>query len=113
MPVEMERGAVSARGAKSAKRRARIDASIFFTPARQPYCAARWRMCLHSKALALRPIVIYRMPDALMASDTHSSPPPGRSCPDSGPAIATTSLIRLRKRRWRTAGLSVIVAAAR
>jgi hypothetical protein len=37
MPVEMDHGAVSARGAKSAERRARIDASIFFTPARQPY----------------------------------------------------------------------------
>jgi hypothetical protein len=31
MPVEMERGAVSARDAKSAERRARIEASIFFT----------------------------------------------------------------------------------
>jgi hypothetical protein len=51
MPVEMERGAVSARGAKSAEPRARIEASIFFTPARQPYCAARWRIYLASKGL--------------------------------------------------------------
>src|SRR5215471_3587164 len=63
MPVEMERGAVSARGAKSAERRAaRIDASIFFTPARQPYCAARWRIYLPSKALShCAPVVCLRL----------------------------------------------------
>ena len=49
----------------------------------------------------------------LIASDTRWSPPPGRSSPDSGLAVATTSLIGLRKRRRRIAGLSGIVAAAR
>jgi hypothetical protein len=161
MPVEMERGAVSARGAKSAERRARIDASIFFAPGESALLRRRWRIYLPSEALShcarssacrcsvisrstspawssaalgcacrrsarpgttherpliaravisfpsapseVTPIVILSVPGALMASDTHWSPPPGRSCPDSGPAIATTSLIRLRKRRWRTA----------
>ena len=71
------------------------------------------RVVFRIAGLRLPAFCPYRMPGALMASDTHWSPPPGRSCPDSGPAIATTSLIRLRKRRWRTAGLSGIVAAAR
>ena len=61
MPVEMECGAVSARGAKSAERRARIDTNIFFSPARQPYCAARWRIYLPSKALLhCAPVVCLR-----------------------------------------------------
>jgi hypothetical protein len=59
------------------------------------------------------PIVILSMPGTLIPSDTRWSPPPGRSCPDSGLAIATTSLIGLRKRRRRIAGLSGIVSAER
>src|SRR5262249_53097560 len=57
MPVEMERGPVSAsgckeRGAESSDRR---------QPARQPYCAARWRIYLPSKALLhCAPVVCLR-----------------------------------------------------
>ena len=48
----MEHGVVSSRGAKCAERRAQVESSIFFMPARQAYCAARWRIYLPSNALS-------------------------------------------------------------